>query len=69
MTEFAFRLGFPDGHWVTIFRDGRVDGVPKGTMVINRLPMIMYEIRQDQRSRDLAQRNSLPHKPQEEGRR
>lgn len=39
----AFELRYPDGHWVTLYLNGDVKGVPDGTVVVNRLhPLFCY---------------------------
>jgi hypothetical protein len=42
--EVLFKLRYPNGKWIIIYTDGRVDGVPPGTIIINRHPVILNSL-------------------------
>lgn len=37
----AFRVMTPDGHVYSVWADGRVDGFPAGSLVFNRIPVLL----------------------------
>ena len=43
--EILFKLRYPNGDWVIIHTDGHVDGIPPGTLIINRYPVILNALR------------------------
>lgn len=41
MSNLAFELCFPGGNWVRVYANGKVDGVPDGTVIINWIPSLL----------------------------
>jgi hypothetical protein len=60
MSTIAFALRYPGGHWVRAFCDGRVEGVPEGTWIISRVPVLLSFLQERQMSRELVQDNPRP---------
>ena len=44
MDDLAFELGYADGHWVRIYMDGRVEGIPDGVITINHFRQHMNRL-------------------------
>jgi len=57
--QVMYKLRYPDGHWVVIWEDGTVDGVPDGTLIINRAPVVFYYLQEQSRRRDCAARSDI----------
>lgn len=41
MSEVLLKLRLPGGDWIIVYDDGRLDGAPQGTCIINRHPVII----------------------------
>lgn len=65
--ELAFELRYPDGHWVRMYKNGRVDGVPKGTIIINWVPHLLNYAQALRDCHEAAQNNRQPDIEQEAG--
>lgn len=41
----AYELRWPDGQLIRLYANGTTEGLPPGTIVINRVPRLMYALR------------------------
>ena len=57
--EVLFKLRMPESDWITVYVNGRTDGAPSGTAIINRAPLILHSL-QARQALDLP----APHNPQ-----
>jgi hypothetical protein len=58
--DLVFEMRYPDGKVVRIYSNGLVEGVPEGTVVINRLLFLMCSVLQPLISSDPARGNQSP---------
>jgi hypothetical protein len=63
MSEIAYELRYPDGHWVRLYDNGHVEGVPSGTLVVNWVHhlLISSSLRVRQECEAQAQGNPQDH--------
>jgi hypothetical protein len=58
VSELAYLLIFPDGREARLFSDGKVEGLPYGTVVMNRVSYLLRVARSQPDRSSLAQNSS-----------